>query len=200
MISEPSSTLASDYQQPVLLMKHGPTTAFDPDQDSSQPEFHPVLFPGAIASESPSALTDDSIRSTSPESLFMAELAGKARQVREVYQAYRSRIEALRSDAVLDGFALNKASETDFWSFVTSVPFVRKAEVVLVDNGNLRAVWGGEDGSHLGLQFLGERTLQYVIFRRRTGSRHISRVAGSDTFEGVKRQVRIFELEALLQA
>ena len=128
-----------------------------------------------------------------------AELADRVKQVWEACQAYRSRIEALRSDAELDGFAVNEASERDFWAFVKLDLLVRKAEVVLVDNGNLRAVWDGEDGSHLGLQFLGNRTLQYVIFRRREGSSHLSRVAGRDTFGGVKQQVRTFELEALLQ-
>ena len=47
------------------------------------------------------------------------------------YQVYRSRIEVLRSDAELDGFAVNETSERDFWSFVNSVSFVRKAEVYL---------------------------------------------------------------------
>ena len=115
-------------------------------------------------------------------------------------QAYRSRIEALRSDADLDGFAVNEASERDFWSFVRSVPFVRKAEVVLVDNGNLRAVWGGKDGSHLGLQFLGNRLVEYVIFKRRQTTRDVSRVAGRDTLDGIKRQIHAFDLTALLLA
>ena len=115
-------------------------------------------------------------------------------------QAYSIRIEALRSDAALDGFGVNEASEMDFWSFMRSVPFGRRAEVVLVDDGNLRAIWDDEDGSRLGLQFLGNRALQYVIFRRRAGSSRISRVAGRDTFDGVRQQVRAFELQTLLQA
>ena len=71
-----------------------------------------------------------------------------------VFFDYGQRIEILRNDGDLDGITVNKASIQDFWSFVESVPFASKAEIVLVDNGNLRAVWDGEDGSHLGLQFL----------------------------------------------
>ena len=41
--------------------------------------------------------------------------------------------------------------------------------------------------------------VQYVIFRRRHGSGHVLRVAGRDTLEGVKWQVRNFDLEALLK-
>ena len=47
------------------------------------------------------------------------------------YQAYRNRIEALRSDAEFDRFTVNEASERDFWSFFRSMPFLRKAEVYL---------------------------------------------------------------------
>ena len=118
----------------------------------------------------------------------------------ESIQAYRSRIEELRRFAALDGFSVSKASEKDFWSFLTSMPFVCKAEMVLLDNGNLRVIWDDEDDNHIGLQFLGNGRLQYVIFRRQKGSSHVSRVAGRDTFDGVRSQVRLFELESLLKA
>ena len=162
--------------------------------------YHSFLI--RISDELSSTLTEPFyfFGSIGPRNLFNAELADRVKQAWETVLAYQSRIEVLRSDAELDGFSVNEASERNFWSFVKSVPFACKAELVLVDNGNLRAVWDWEDGSHLGLQFLGDHTLQYVIFRRRKGSRHLSRVAGRDTSEGVKRQVRTFELEALLQA
>ena len=118
----------------------------------------------------------------------------------EQHQAYRSRLEELRRFAALDGFSVSKASEKDFWSFLTSMPFVCKAEMVLLDNGNLRVIWDDEDDNHIGLQFLGNSRLQYVIFRRQKGSSHVSRVAGCDTFDGVRSQVRLFELESLLKA
>ena len=138
---------------------------------------------------------------TGPTSLqvqFMPESDEKTRRSQQVWQAYRGRIEDLRSDAELDDFTVNEASKRDFWSFILSIPVACEAELVLLDNGNLRAIWDDEDGNHFGLQFLGNRTLQYVIFRRRKGSNTISRVAGRDTFDGVKRQVRSFELETLL--
>ena len=216
MILELSSTLASDCQPPAMPMGRGSTSAFDPDRDSSQPEFPTVVYSPRAATHGDSVLHDYSVSiscefsNALTESFYLvgqfglwsslfAEFADKKKQAREAYQAYWSQIEALRSDAELDGFAVNEPSERDFWLFVKSVHSVCKAELVLVDNGNLRAVWDGDDGSHFGLQFLGDHTLQYVIFRRRKGSRHLSRVAGRDTFEGVKRQVRTFELEALLQ-
>ena len=113
------------------------------------------------------------------------------------YQIYRNRIEVLRSDAQLDGFAINVVSEVDFWSFIESISFAQKSGLVLLDNGNLRAVWKGENGSHLGLQFLGNRLVEYVIFKRRQATKEILRVAGQDTIDGIKRQIRAFDLTAL---
>ena len=114
------------------------------------------------------------------------------------YQVYRNRIEVLRRDAQLDDFAMNEASEVDFWSFIESISFAQKAGLVLLDNGNLRAVWKDENGSHLGLQFLGNRSVEYVIFKRSQATKDVSRVAGQDTIEGIKRQIRAFDLTALM--
>ena len=67
-----------------------------------------------------------------------------------------------------------------------------------MDNGNLRAVWKDGHESHLGLQFLGESMVQYVIFKRREPDQPISRVAGRNTFEGLRWQIDSFELGSLL--
>ena len=133
-----------------------------------------------------------------PQDRFIAELDRKKIQIREMSHAYMLRIEVLRSEALLDGFSVNAASEEDFWSFVESISFAQKVGLVLMDNGNLRAVWKGENGSHLGLQFLGNRLVEYVIFKRRQATRDISRVAGRDTIDGIKRQIRAFDLIVLM--
>ena len=118
----------------------------------------------------------------------------------EQHQAYRSRIEELRRFAALDGFSVSKASESDFWSFLTSMPFLRRAGVILMENGNLRAVWRSEDKSRLALQFLGNKSVEYVIFKRRRGAKEISRAAGFDTLDGLKRQILAFDLTTLVYA
>ena len=112
---------------------------------------------------------------------------------RKIYKDYSRRIELLRSDAEDDDLVLNEASERDFWHYIRSVPFAQKAGLVLVDNGNLRAVWKGDDESHLGIQFLGNQWVEYVIFKRRPSTIDIARVAGRDTLDGVKRQIDAFD-------
>lgn len=112
-----------------------------------------------------------------------------------ILHTYHHRIETLRSDAEIEGFAVNNASEEDFWSFIGSIPSAKKAELVLMDNGNFRAVWKGKNGDHLGIQFLGEQMAEYVIFKQRPSAGSVSRVAGIDTFDGVITQLQAFDLD-----
>lgn len=117
---------------------------------------------------------------------------------RAVFQAYRERIEALRVNGEQDGYWVSSESELDFWRFIESNRGFRKGNLVLMDNGNLRAVWKDKKGTHLGLQFLGRGTVQYVIFKRRQATETISRVAGRDSLEGIRRQINAFDLQSLL--
>lgn len=112
--------------------------------------------------------------------------------------AYISRIKFLRDEALHDGNVLNPASEFDFNQFVGSERNIRKSNLVLMDNGNLRAIWKDGQRSHLGLQFLGGRMVQYVIFKRREHEQQISRVSGRDSLEGLVRQIDAFGLGSLL--
>lgn len=114
------------------------------------------------------------------------------------FDSYRPRIEYLRNEAMDDGYALKTESEKDFQQFVRSASNLRRGNLVLMDNGNLRALWKDGQTAHLGLQFLGSGMVQYVIFRQRKATEPISRVAGRDTFEGLKRQIDAFDLHSLL--
>ncbi len=117
---------------------------------------------------------------------------------RKTYQAYRSRIAELREAGQEEGIAVNEASEKAFWNFIKLLPALREGSLFLMENGNFRVIWKGPDESHLALQFLGGRDIQYVIFKRRNRAKNISRVAGADTFDGIRRQIDAFELNALL--
>lgn len=111
-----------------------------------------------------------------------------------VADAYRARIASLRDGAPADDIVVNDASERDFWAFVRSSPGMDRAELSLLENGNLRAVWKGADGSHLGLQFRGDGTVAFVVFTKRAGAAEASRAYGTDTLEGVRGQVGAFDL------
>lgn len=113
--------------------------------------------------------------------------------------AYSTRINDLHTYARADGVVINPESESAFDRFIASNPNFRKGELALTDNGNLRASWRDTADSFLGLQFLGGDNIQYVIFTRRDKNQRITRVAGRDTFEGLYRQIRAFNLEKLVQ-
>ena len=129
---------------------------------------------------------------------MVVEHLQRAQDASEILRAYRHRIAELSSYGMDEGTSLNEASERDFWAFVEASVSTRRAGLVLMDNGNLRAVWKGDDESHLGLHFLGDQWARYVIFKRRPASRHISRVAGTDTLEGIRVQIRAFDLMSLV--
>ena len=133
-----------------------------------------------------------------PWTQFFSELDRRRNQTYEVEKAYHNRIVALKDDAMLDEIPFRAASERDFWEFMRSIPFTRRANVVVTDSGNLRAVWRGNGDKHVGLQFLGDRWVEYVIWTRRTGSTRIAPKAGQDTLEGVQEQIRMSGLASFL--
>ena len=115
---------------------------------------------------------------------------------------YRDRLAELRAAAEEEEIEWSESSQQDFQAFVTNNPGWRKGSIVLMDNGNLRAVWDddNDDDRHLAVQFLGGGHVQYVIFKRREVAEKVSRVAGTDTIDGIKRQVEAFDLGPLVYA
>ena len=97
-----------------------------------------------------------------------------------------------------DGKTVNEASVRDFWAFTQSTRYVQRAGLALMNNGNIRAVWEGDDLTHLGLTFLGDQLVRFVIFKRRPSSRKTSRVVGVDNFDGVKKQIPAYSLTSLV--
>ena len=115
-----------------------------------------------------------------------------------VQEAYLRRIEELKGYALEDEIEVSQASERDFHYFVQSTTMVNEAALFLTDNGNFRAVWKDADGGHVGIQFFGGQRVESVIFKSRTPNEFVSRVAGHDTLEGVKRQIRAFDLDVMV--
>ena len=195
-------TLNPGYQEPAIIRELGSASAFYP-----LPSIMPTWVlrvsqnqedsDGDQGATTPTTITELLVRVIDPRRVANTELVEKAKAMKAVYRAFFARIETLRSDAALDGFSLSKASERDFWAFIKSAPFIKKGNLLLMDNGNLRAAWKDNEGNHIGLQFLGNRSIQYVIFKNRAAGR-VSRVAGCDTQKSIERQILVFDLKPLL--
>ena len=157
----------------------------------------PFTFQGGERVES-SWMERGLIRLLDPAEAYDREIKSKAQHIRDTDSAYANRIEILREQAELDGYSLNLASEEAFSEFHQKNPLIRRGRLVLMENGNLRAVWKGENGAHIGLQFINNLSVQYVIFTRREPQSPVSRVSGRDTMDGIKKQIEAFDLNGVL--
>ena len=115
-----------------------------------------------------------------------------------VYKAYEDRIDFLKEEAKIEKIPFNKKSESDFWSFIKSVQFIKKGSLFLGDDGNIYATWDDDKEDYLGLDFFGNDLIRYVIFKHRSGKK-IDRVVGRENQQGIKEQILAFDLNSLLQ-
>ena len=107
----------------------------------------------------------------------------------ETIRAYEERLGFLERVGLTEGVELNVDSETDFWEFIDTSQFTRKAELVFIGEGNIRAIWEDEDENFLGLHFLGNRQIIYVIFRQDPGGSGLTTETGVESFKGAKEKV-----------
>ena len=106
-----------------------------------------------------------------------------------IHTRIRQRIELLKEIGEEEKIAYNANSEHDLWRFLKRLSFIKSPKLFLLDNGNLRAVWKGDGGKHIGLQFLGGEQIQFVIFSRRGEHNNMARIRGRDDFAGIARQL-----------
>lgn len=95
--------------------------------------------------------------------------------------AYQRRIAQLRAFAEEDGIELSARSEGDFFDFACTAPQTKAASLVLLDNGNLRAVWRSGQ-QEVGVQFYGGGSVQYLLSREGDDGK-ITHRARRGTFE-----------------
>lgn len=119
---------------------------------------------------------------------------------RKAFDASNARLDSLKSEALSCGQVINPLSEKDMIEFLKSRIFVRRPFITLLDNGNLRAIWKSADGEQIGLQFRGNKTVQYVLFSRREDVDIMARSAGRDTVGTIWRQIEMHKLERLMTA
>jgi len=200
-----SSSSAGEYPQRMYGLKHAALSTnhaevpkFDPW--GSEALARPAEFLNIQNMVSTGCLieAESTIKAIESSAAFTPEVFWRNGPAQQKFRAYTERIRELCGYAAEDGYGLREMSLQDFWRFVMTEPDIRPGSLVLGDNGNLRAVWRDGKGTHLGLQFLGAGLAQYVIFKKREAASVVSRVAGRDTFDGLKRQIDAFDLFPLL--
>ena len=114
------------------------------------------------------------------------------------FRKYWERIRFLKLEGEDEGILINRQSIENFWKFVIMNGRICTGDVVLTNDGNLRAVWRDGQQTFLGLQFMEDNNIQFVIFKKRRADSPVSRVTGSDSFQGILKQIKAFDLDSLI--
>lgn len=133
-----------------------------------------------------------------PARAYSRQLEVRLGDFQETVDAYDDRISVLDEQASIEGYPLNSQSKETFLEFFRNNPLTKLGRLILLENGNLRAVWKGDDASHVGLQFLDNGLIQYVLFKQRHADGPVSRAYGRDTPTGVLAQISALELDQVL--
>jgi hypothetical protein len=107
------------------------------------------------------------------------------------------RVQFLRVEAEIDRVPFSDASLSDFQAFMREIRPVRPS-LFLNDNGNLRALWKNNRREQIGLQFLGDGNVQFVIFKERKGTLGMARLAGIDAKDKILAHIKASGVEGLL--
>ena len=134
-------------------------------------------------------------KSLSPENAFEEHLLQLHLSEQSMLEGYANRIDCLRLIVEEDGRTICSDSEHDFWDFVDRHPFAQSGQIIVTDEGHLRLVWKGDDEAHIGIRFLGDRRVRYVIFNRRAGERALLETSGEDSLDGLVSQAHASGLQ-----
>ena len=119
-------------------------------------------------------------------------------QIKNPARLYDNRIETLKKFAREDGYDLHESSYANFNKFLKEYPGLVRADLVLLENGNLRAIWKGKNRAQIGLQFLKDSRVQYVLFNESGPSSAALKPYGRGGFEETMNQIKKFDLDTIM--
>lgn len=118
------------------------------------------------------------------------DLRARASRRHDLRLAILNRCRDLERDAREERAPFSTASNRDLRVFLQRFDVKSKPSLFLLDTGNLRAEWRSDDGSFVGLQFLGVGRVQYVTFAKRPEPLRVSRAAGRELLAKVPDVLR----------
>jgi hypothetical protein len=112
------------------------------------------------------------------------------------HESIETQVEELRRHATEEEEAFSEDSAAAALRFCHDLAADREPAIFLMANGNLRAVWQNEARDQIGIQFMANGLLQYVILRDRDGM--TLKALGEDvSFDRVRDTVDVQELTGL---
>jgi hypothetical protein len=118
---------------------------------------------------------------------------------RELAVQLHARIAELKRLGSEENLPWSARSEDDFWVFVSLWPQLREPGLILMDNGNLRAMWRNAAGEQVALEFRGYKQVYFVFFARRPEGPPMARSAGEDSIQRIGEKIAADNLTGLLR-
>lgn len=106
------------------------------------------------------------------------------------------RVNELRRYGESEGLQFSEQSAEHVEHFTTRLTRAMRPSVFLIGNGNLRLLWVNDKNEQIGLQFLPDGKIQFVLFKLR-GS-ELNHIMGIDTSVGVLETISSLGLTHLL--
>lgn len=110
----------------------------------------------------------------------------------------QQRISVLERLGEEDGVSPSEESKNFLKEFFSKRLITKKPFIFLLENGNFRAVWKDEEKQQIGLQFLPDGNIQFVIFAKRPQAPELAQSYGVDTPEGITRILEANRSQTLL--
>lgn len=173
----------------IMKIVRGTPRTYSADRHSQQERRGPFRLRTADSAKRSGEESSRSFRLLDSVQVHDGETLSKVAQFFGTFKSYDRRIGVLEEQARLDGYSLNDASKKAFSVFCWRYPLMRRARLVLMENGNLRATWKDDEGAHVGLQFQNSQSIQFVIFGRRRLDSPVPRVTGRVSMDGIMRQI-----------
>jgi hypothetical protein len=127
----------------------------------------PSLKVGRLRRWAANAASTATLPTDNPEDHYWAQFAERQRNQARVWMGVVERLHELRNDAESSGVPISENSLHDLWYLLRKALPGNRPSIFLLDNGNLRALWTNNKKEQVGLQFLGDGEVQFVIFVQR---------------------------------
>jgi hypothetical protein len=130
-----------------------------------------------------------------PVDLQESEQPGPRRE-QHWFADLRRRVEELGSIAQDEALEFNEASADQALNFAMKVQGCSRPSAFLIGNGNVRLLWTHPSGQQIGLQFLGDDEIQFILVARR--DEKLATTMGADRADAVLRYIAAAGLSRLL--
>jgi hypothetical protein len=142
-------------------------------------------------------LEDPDLHDQDPLQEFLAKTAARRRLKFSIARKVDFRVNELRIEAQTEGEPFSETSAADLQEFIHVAGPTKQPGLFCLDNGNLRALWrSGHE--QVGLQFLGEQRVQFVIFAQREAPEMMMRIVGIDTLGNMAARIERDRIDHLL--